>query len=69
MSSPIEDVVIKCPQCDKQYKDWWRPSVNLDLDDFDDAYLAECCSAVCPHCQFKVSFGMLTVENGVFNAQ
>lgn len=30
-----------CPACGRVYSDWWRPSINLDLDDFDDAHLAE----------------------------
>jgi len=67
MTSPPEDVTLVCPECGLQYKDWWRPSVNLDLDDFDEKYLEECSSAVCPSCGHKVYFDSLVVRNGVFH--
>ena len=39
MTSPVEKIVVQCPECGKCYEDWWRPSINLQLDDFDDDYL------------------------------
>jgi hypothetical protein len=66
MTSPIEEIDIQCPNCKTKYTDWLRPSVNLDLDDFDEEYLDECTSAVCPKCHFKVSFDILTVEDDDF---
>ena len=35
MTSPIEDITVQCPKCEHLYKDWFRASVNLDLDPFD----------------------------------
>jgi hypothetical protein len=68
MTSPIEEITVKCPKCGREYKDWYRPSVNLELDDFDEEYLDECSSATCPFCQFKVHFDTLIVdENGIFH--
>ena len=39
MTSPIEDITVECPKCWHLYQDWFRGSVNLDLDDFDEEYL------------------------------
>jgi DNA-directed RNA polymerase subunit RPC12/RpoP len=66
MTSPIKEIGIICPKCRHQFEDWQRLSVNLDLDDFDDAYLDECSSAVCPNCSFKIYFDSLTVKDGIF---
>ncbi len=67
MTSPIEEVVVICPQCQAEYKDWYRGSINLGLDDFDEKYIDECSSATCPSCGFKVYFETLVVrEDGVF---
>ena len=66
MTSPPEFVTVICPKCGNQYEDWYRPSVNLDLDDFDEKYLDECCSAVCPKCGHKVYFESLVVKDGAF---
>jgi predicted nucleic-acid-binding Zn-ribbon protein len=65
MTSPPKHVTIICPNCGTQYKDWFR-SVNLDLDDFDEQYVDECSSAVCPKCKHKVYFETLVVKNGAF---
>lgn len=64
MTMPIENITVQCPNCDRQYKDWYRGSINLDLDDFDEEYLYQCSSAVCPHCQHKVYFHNLIFKDG-----
>lgn len=69
MTMPPEDVTVQCPSCQHVYTDWHRASVNLDLDDFDEEYVDECSSAVCPKCQHKVYFSTLTVKGGVFQFQ
>ena len=67
MTSPIEEIEIVCPKCNKTYKDWYRGSINLRLDDFDEDYIDECSSAICPYCKFKVYFDTLVVDkDGVF---
>ena len=66
MTSPIEDITVGCPKCGRSYEDWYRASVNLDLDPFDDQYLENCSTATCPHCQHKVDLNVLVVEDGVF---
>jgi len=66
VSSPPESVTVKCPQCGQTYEDWWRPSVNLNLETFDDEYLDACSSAVCPKCGHKVKFDVLTVRGNTF---
>lgn len=61
MTSPIEEIEIKCPNCGMMYSSWYRPSINLNLDDFDEEYIDECSSAVCP-CKFKVYFETIVVD-------
>jgi hypothetical protein len=46
--------------------DWWHQSVNPDPEGFDEEYLDQCKSALCPLCKTKVYFEMLVVKNGVF---
>ena len=67
MTSPPEEITVDCPKCGHFYKDWYRASVNLDLDDFDEEYLDRCSTATCPHCQHKVNLDVLVVEGGVFH--
>ena len=66
MTSPIENITVQCPQCGHLYEDWFRASVNLDLDPFDSEYVEECATATCPKCHRKVDLGVLVVEHGVF---
>ena len=62
MTSPPKPINVVCPNCGLKYQDWWRPSVNLQLDNFDEEYLDQCRSAVCPCCNFKVYFENLIVD-------
>jgi len=62
MTSPVERITIVCPECGCTFDDWWRASVNLLLDDFDEEYLDECRSAACPSCGFSVCFDVLVVD-------
>jgi hypothetical protein len=66
MTMPIETIRVRCPHCQKVYKDWYRDSINLDIDNFDDDYIDQCSSATCPKCGHKVYFDNLVVKNGVF---
>ncbi len=67
MTSPVEEVEVECPSCGTVYKDWYRASLNLMLDDFDEDYIREATTATRPSCSFTVDFGGLIVrEDGVF---
>ena len=66
MTSPPEEITVQCPKCGHSYQDWFRASVNLDLDAFDSEYLEQCSTATCPECQYKVNLDVLIVEDGVF---
>jgi predicted RNA-binding Zn-ribbon protein involved in translation (DUF1610 family) len=67
MTSPIRAVTVKCPSCGKQYETSYRPSINLQLDHFDEAYIKKVTTAKCPHCGHTVSFNVLVVgEDGDF---
>ena len=70
MTSPPENITVKCPKCGKVFEDWYRASVNMTIDDFDDEYLDECSSAICPQCGYKVEFDTLIVDSeGTFVVQ
>ena len=66
MTSPCNPISVKCPSCGATYDDWYRPSINLALDDFDDEYLDEVTSSTCPHCQCKVRHSVLTIREDGF---
>ncbi len=66
MTSPPEKITVECPKCGRFYEDWYRASVNLDLDDFDEEYLESCSTATCPHCKHKVNLDVRVVEDDVF---
>lgn len=69
MSSPIEQVTVQCPECQAQYQDWYRASMNLDLDDFDDDYVDAASRAVCPNCGHIVYFDSMIVRDHVFHVR
>lgn len=62
MTSPPENITVQCPNCGKVYEDWWHPSINFMLDNFDDDYLHEASTSTCPSCQFTVRHDMLIVR-------
>ena len=67
MTSPPEPITVECPNCRHEYEDWFRPSINLTLDDFDDDYLDRCSSATCPNFGCTVKIDVLVVDkNGTF---
>ncbi len=66
MTSPPEDIIVGCPDCGLVYKDWYRASLNLDLDDFDEAYVREASTATCPNCDRLVEIGTLSVRDGIW---
>ena len=66
MTSPPEKITVYCSSCGKDYEDWYRASINLELDDFDDEYLEEATSSKCKHCGHVVKHDSLIVgEDGV----
>jgi NAD-dependent SIR2 family protein deacetylase len=67
MTSPPEKITVRCPECGERYEDWYRASVNLALDDFDEEYLSDCSTATCPACGREVKFDLLVVDrDGTF---
>jgi ribosomal protein S27E len=68
VTSPPEQITVKCPGCGRTYTDWWRPSINLTLDRFDEAYVEEATSATCPSCGLRISLEALIVrDDGVWS--
>ena len=67
MSMPPEQIEIKCPKCHTRFKTWHRPSMNLGLDHFSDAYIRKMSTAVCPECKFRMDLDSLIVaEDGTW---
>ena len=62
MTSPPEKIKIKCPKCGTIYDDWYRPSINLTLDNFDEDYIEDASTSVCPNCKYVVLHNVLTVR-------
>ena len=58
MSTPPEFIIVWC-HCGAVYKDWWRPSMNLSLDNFDDDYIERASSITCPNCRSYSRMGTL----------
>jgi hypothetical protein len=65
MSSPCELIIVWCP-CGALYRDSWRPSMNLSLEDFSDDYVERMSSTTCPNCGLSTRMGTLLsrFENG-----
>jgi CpXC protein len=58
VTSPIEEVRVRCPRCGTEFVDHVRRSVNLSLDpELDDPdYLDEIGSVTCPKCHHREPF-------------
>ncbi len=69
MTSPPEIIVVECPKCSERYTDWYRPSINLMIEAFDDDYLEEAGSATCPACGHRTALDVLVVsDDGTWQA-
>ena len=67
MTSPPEEITVKCPRCAQRFRDWRRASINLDLDpEFDPDYIQEATTAGCPACGLLIDLGTLVVRDGVW---
>ncbi len=53
MTSPPREIEVECPQCGQVYVDWYRPSINLTLDDFDEEYLEGATTSPATCCQVR----------------
>ena len=62
MTSPPEEITIVCPTCGTPYKTWWRPSMNLSLDEFSPEYVRAMSSGTCPGCHTVVNLSALLVD-------
>ena len=59
MITPVEKITVECSDCGQRYEDYYRRSMNLSLDDFDDDYLEQMSATTCPKCGVKRSIGSL----------
>ncbi|HDS1199506.1 TPA: hypothetical protein QDZ95_003030 [Shewanella algae] len=67
MTMPPQDVIIECPVCGHEYSAMIRPSINRQLDNFDDAYVKCVTTSECPSCQAKIRSGLVVDKDGNFN--
>jgi len=65
-TSPEEEVRVHCPRCGHRFKDWWRPSINLDQDNFEEEYLERATTADCPQCHTRIQLDAVVVQDGAF---
>jgi hypothetical protein len=67
MTSPIERITIVCPRCGETFNDWYRASINADLDPAlaNEDYITEASTATCPSCKLRVELGPVTVLDWV----
>jgi ribosomal protein L7/L12 len=61
MTMPPEEISVECPECGLWYDSWYRPSMNLVLDNFDDEHIERMSTATCPSCGCKARLGVLVV--------
>ena len=57
MTSPPREITVTCPGCGHVCEDWYRPSTNLSLNNFDDDYLKEASTTTCPECGGSMIWG------------
>ena len=48
------------------YDDWYRASLNLDVEEFDYEYMRDASTATCPRCGHTVELDSLVIEHGVW---
>jgi hypothetical protein len=58
MSSPCELIIVWC-SCGALYRDSYRASMNLSMDNFDDDYIQRMSSTTCPNCGLYSDLGTL----------
>lgn len=63
MTSPPEQISsVECPECGHIFEDWYRPSINADLDPemaTDAEYMRQATTATCPSCGQVAELGVL----------
>jgi hypothetical protein len=62
MTSPPSPVTIRCLSCRKTFEDWRRPSINLQMNDFDEEYIRSATIKTCPYRGPEVRLATLIVD-------
>ena len=69
MTNPPEQITVRCPSCSREYRAWWRPSINLGLgEEWTEEEVREASTATCPTCGTKVELGTLVVDGDIWRA-
>lgn len=62
MTSPVEKAKVTCASCGHHYEDWFRASINAELDPdlaSDADYLREASTTTCPSCGEVTDVGVV----------
>jgi hypothetical protein len=62
MTSPVEEILVRCRRCGRLYRDWFRASVNPQLNAAlaaDQEYVEAASTATCPSCHTAVAISDL----------
>jgi endogenous inhibitor of DNA gyrase (YacG/DUF329 family) len=68
MTSPPQEITLQCPRCGERYRNWFRASMNLNLEHFDEEDIRDASTATCPRCGQVVDLGALIVEGNVWRS-
>lgn len=63
MTSPPEEIVVECPNCERWYDAWHRPSINRLIDNFSDEFIEKVSTAICPYCNCKAALGIWLTDS------
>lgn len=60
---------VTCPKCGKEFRDSYRPSINLSLGEpWTEEQIERAMSVLCPHCGTRTHVGGLVVgKDGTFH--
>ncbi|HQX48391.1 MAG TPA: hypothetical protein PLR25_00700 [Planctomycetaceae bacterium] len=67
MTSPPEQITVWCPKCERHFRDWYRPSINLSLgEEWTEEEIEQASSVECPECHLRQDVGNLIVDQDGF---
>lgn len=56
-------IIVKCSNCGNEYEDWYRGSINLDIDNFDNEYVEKATTTICYKCKNKELLGSVIIKD------
>ena len=62
MTSPVDEIEVECPNCATVFRTWYRASMDLTLDAFDDVYIKAATVKTCANCGYQIALGALIIR-------